>query len=169
MPSFAGVWKIDIDRSTVWDPGTERYVADEVGEEIITIRIDGDVQDYEVLYGSSPTVRMGYTTRYDDPNWVRYEVRDVQGVSADGLETDLAEFRKRVKATASFRPGTAYGLVRSVYIDERTHYRLCKNQETGNAEYSMMRRLAEDGQSYAATVLRTDGIINRVRYMVRVE
>jgi hypothetical protein len=169
MPSFEGVWKIDVGRSTVWDPTVETYVPDEVGEEIVTIRIDGDVQNYEVLYGRDPTVVMGYTSRYDDPIWVPYLVREVRGTSEAGLDADLAEFRKRVKGTASYQPGTAYGLVRSVYVDERTHYRITKHQDSGLAEYAMMRRLSEDGQRYFATVLRIDGVINRTRYFERVE
>jgi hypothetical protein len=164
MPSFAGTWKIDTGASNVWDPQSRAYVPDEVGEEIITIRLDGDVQDYEVLYGSGPTIRMGYTSRYDDPAWVTYEVREVLGLSG---EASLEAFRKRVKATDSFTPGTDYGLVRTVYVDERTHYRLCKDSATGEARYSMLRRLSEDGQSYVATVLRADGIINRTRRFVR--
>jgi hypothetical protein len=168
MPSFAGVWKIDVGRSTVWDPTTGSYVPDEVGDEIITIRLDGNVQDYEVLYGSNPTIVMGYISRYDDPDWVPYLVREVRGTSEAGLDADLAGVRSRVKASASFQPGSAYGLVRSVYVDERTHYRVTKNQETGLAEYVMMRRLSDDGQHYFATVLRPDGIINRTRHFNRV-
>jgi hypothetical protein len=165
MLSFAGTWKIDAGASTVWDPRSQAYVPDEVGEEIITIRIDGDVQEYEVLYGGGPTIRMGYTSRYDDPEWVTYEVREILGLSAG--EASLEAFRQRVKATDSFAPGTDYGLVRTVYVDERTHYRLCKDSTTGEARYCMLRRLSEDGNSYFATVLRADGIINRTRHFVR--
>ncbi|MCW2494477.1 hypothetical protein [Jatrophihabitans sp.] len=168
MPSFAGVWKIDTGLSNVWDPSTQSYVPDEVGEEIITIRLDGDVQDYEVLYGSHPTVVMGYNSRYDSPEWVPYLVREVRDVSEAGLEADLARHRELVKSPASFMPGTAYGLVRSVYVDERTHYRVTKNQDSGIAEYVMMRRLSEDGNRYFATVLHTNGVINRTRHFVRV-
>ena len=168
MPSFTGVWKIDTELSNVWDPVTKTYVPDDVGEEIITIRIDGDVQDYEVLYGSYPTVVMGYNTRYDDTEWKPYEVREVRDVSEAGLEADLARHRERVKSTASFKPGTAYGLVRSVYVDERTHYRVTKNQDSGLAEYVMMRRLSEDGNRYFATVLHTNGVINRTRHFERI-
>ncbi len=74
---FDGVWEIDLDRSLVWDDATQRHVRDEVGQERITLRIEGDVQDYEVLYGDGPKIRMGYTARYDDPQWVSYAVREV--------------------------------------------------------------------------------------------
>ena len=33
---FNGTWKIDIARSRKWDPANNAYIADEVGEEIIT-------------------------------------------------------------------------------------------------------------------------------------
>ena len=67
MSVFNGRWKIDLGRSRKWDPGTGTYIADAVGEEIITLRIENGVQDYEVLYGNDPVIRMGYTSRYDDP------------------------------------------------------------------------------------------------------
>ena len=75
---FNGTWTIDLETSTVWDAATQRQVPDRVGNEVITLRIENGVQDYEVLYGDSPTFRMGYTSRYDDPTWVPYMVREVE-------------------------------------------------------------------------------------------
>jgi hypothetical protein len=165
--SFDGTWQIDVARSKVWDPELGEYVADEVGDEIITIRTEDGVQDYEVLYGQEPTtVRMGYSSRLDGPDWVPYEVREIRG---DASEEAMAAFRERVKSTASFAVGTSYGLVRTAYVDERTHYRICKDDLTGDAQYVMMRRLAEDGRSYTAYVLRANGLLGRERHFARVE
>jgi hypothetical protein len=165
--SFDGTWRIDVDGSKVWDPERGEYVADEVGEEIITIRTEDGVQDYEVRYGGPPTtVRMGYRSRLDGPDWVRYEVRDIEG---DSSPEAMAAFRERVKSTASFAVGSSYGLVRTAYVDERTHYRICKDEDSGEALYVMMRRLTEDGQGYTAAVLRANGVLGRERRFTRVD
>jgi hypothetical protein len=171
---FNGTWTIDLENSTVWDPVARRYVADEVGEEVITMRIQDGVQDYEVLYGDGPTFRMGYTSRYDDPTWVPYVVREVTKVPEQGLHESVEAFRRRIHATSgnnyrNLEVGKPYGLVRTVYSDERTHYRLAKDPATGLALYVMPRRLAEDGRSYVATILNNEGIVSRVRRFVRVE
>jgi hypothetical protein len=169
---FDGHWRIDLGRSVVWDSEAGRYVPDEIGDELITLRIDGDVQDYEVEYGSDPLVRMGYESRYDDPNWVPYLVREVRSSSAD-VEGAVAEMKRRIKADAGvrerhFEVGRAYGLVRTVFVDERTHYRISKSPEDDSAQSVMMRRLGEDRDSYLASVLDTDGIVFRTRWFIRV-
>lgn len=171
---FNGTWTIDLENSTVWDAATGRHVRDEVGQEVITIRIEDGVQDYEVLYGDGPTFRMGYTSRYDDPTWVPYLVREITNIPEQGLQESIESFRQRIHATGGnnyrqFEVGKPYGLVRTVYSDERTHYRLAKDPATGLALYVMPRRLAEDGQSYVATILNYDGIVSRVRRFVRLK
>src|SRR5215212_4918013 len=77
MSLFNGTWKIDISRSKKWDASRGAYVPDTVGEEIITLGIADGVQNYEVLYGDDPVIRMGYTSRYDAPEWVPYAVRSL--------------------------------------------------------------------------------------------
>jgi hypothetical protein len=166
--TFHGNWKIDAERSKVWDYKNGRYAPDEVGEELIRIQIDGVIQHYEVLLGDRPTIRMGYSCRYDDPEWVSYAVREILGVSDESADGMVAEFVRRTKSrVTNYTLGAVYGLVRAVYVDERTHYRLSKNVG-GEAEYAMLRRLAEDGQSYVATVLGVDGTVTRVRRFVRI-
>ncbi len=169
--AFNGRWQIDLDRSTVWDPESGSYVADEIGDEVITLRIAGDVQDYEVAYGQDPVVRMGYESRYDDPAWVPYEVREVTSASED-VAAAVAAMKRRIKADAGarerhFEPGRPYGLVRTVFVDDRTHYRISKSPEDGSAQSVMMRRLSPDGDSYLASVLDTDGIVFRSRWFLR--
>lgn len=169
---FNGVWRIDVDRSKVWDDASQAYQPDEVGDEIISLTIEGDRQEYEVLYGTDPTIRLGYTSIHDDPTWVPYEVREIIGVSDTDTEQSIAAFRKRIKADDGdrfrrFEVGKAYGLVRTVYVDERTHYRVSKSAEDGLAQSVMLRRIAEDGASYTSTVLDADGVVYRVRTFVR--
>jgi hypothetical protein len=172
MSIFNGTWKIDLDRSKKWDAATAAYVRDEVGEEIITLRIEGGVQDYEVLYGDDPVIRMGYTSRYDDPNWTPYAVRSITARPGQDQAEAVAEFRSRIGATdgpnaRAFVVGKAYGLVRTIYVDERTHYRIGK-AEDGTPQNVMLRRMAQDGRSYVATVLDAEGVVHRVRTFVRV-
>ena len=164
---FDGSWQIDLSQSAVWDVQTGCHVPDEVGQELITIRTENSVQDYEVLLGDRPTIRMGYTSRFDAVDWVPYTVREIRGVDPVDEAAAVAAFVDRIRSRVKdFRVGAAYGLVRTVYVDERTHYRVSRS-EAGNAEYIMQRRLADDGQSYLSTVLRTDGIVSIVRRFVR--
>ena len=84
----------------------------------------------------------------------------------------MAEFKRRLRADRGqrerrFEVGKAYGLVRTVYVDERTHYRISKSAEDGTAQSVMLRRLASDGDSYLASVLDTSGIVFRTRWFVR--
>jgi hypothetical protein len=48
MSVFNGKWRIDVRRSKKWESGSGIYVSNDVGDEIVTLRIE-DVQDYEVL------------------------------------------------------------------------------------------------------------------------
>ncbi|MCW2991243.1 MAG: hypothetical protein JWM73_1837, partial [Solirubrobacterales bacterium] len=163
---FNGVWRIDLDRSTVWDDQAQKHVPDLVGEEIITLDTRDGVQDYEVLYGDAPRITMGYASRLDDPAWTPYLVRAIEESEAPGGTVD--EFKARINAAQgtserTFVVGQPYGMVRTVYVDELTHYRLAKDPRTDKAQYVMMRRLAEDGESYVATVLDINGICFRIR------
>ena len=166
---FNGAWKIDPARSTVWDDQTKNHVPDLVGEEIITLRTVDGVQDYEVLYGDRPRITMGYTSTLDAPDWSPYLVRNVE-LEEEGATVE--DFKRRINAAAGDRErhfvvGEPYGLVRTIYVDERTHYRVSKDPRTGSAQNMMLRRLSADGGTYVATVLDTQGICFRVRTFVR--
>ena len=173
MSLFNGTWKIDIANAKKWDGVTKAYIPDEVGEEIITIRTVDGVQDYEVLYGDDPVIRMGYTTRFDAAEWKPYSVREI--ISKPGVDPAdaVAEFRQRIGAnqgsnTRNFRVGQPYGLVRLVYIDERTHYRISK-AEDGSPQNVLLRRMAEDSQSYMSSLMDAEGVVHRIRPFLRVE
>jgi hypothetical protein len=171
---FNGTWSIDVAHSKVWDDASGSYRPDEVGDETITLSIKGEVQDYEVLYGDKPKVRMGYTATYDSAEWVPYLVREISGVSAAEEDDSISEFKRRIKASDGQRErhfvvGKPYGMVRLVYVDPSTHYRVSRSGEDGSAQSIMLRRMAEDGQSYLATVLDINGIVYRVRKFVRAQ
>jgi hypothetical protein len=171
MSIFNGTWTIDLAGSRKWDAAGGAYVPDLVGQEVITLRIADGVQDYEVLYGDDPVIRMGYTSRYDDPGWVPYAVREIIVGTGQTAEDAAARFRQRIGATEgpnarNFEVGKPYGLVRLVYVDERTHYRIGK-AEDGSPQNVMLRRMAADGSSYVATVLDAEGVVHRVRRFVR--
>jgi hypothetical protein len=99
-------------------------------------------------------------------------VREVITRTADPA-AEVAAFKQRIKAAGgererSFTVGTSYGLVRLVYVDERTHYRVSRNPADGAAQSIMLRRMEPGGQAYLATVLDVAGVVYRVRRFVRV-
>lgn len=168
---FNGTWTIDVSESLVWDDALKKHVPDEIGEEVITLRIKDGIQDYEVLYGDRPKIRIGYTAPYGGTEWVPYAVREIISTAADPA-AELEEFKRRIKASGGererrFEVGQPYGLVRLLYVDERTHYRASRNPFTGKAQHIMLRRMAEDEKSYLATVLDVHGISHRIRKFVR--
>ena len=172
MSRFNGTWKIDIRNASKWDTVTRTYIPDAVGEEIITIRVEDGVQEYEVLYGDDPVIRMGYTAHFDAAEWVPYSVREI--ICAPGVDqaTAVAAFRRRIGAdeasnARNFQAGKPYGLVRLVHIDERTHYRISKTED-GRPQNVLLRRLAEDGKSYMTSLLDAEGVVSRIRPFLRV-
>ena len=170
---FNGTWTIDTSESLVWDDALKKHVPDEIGEELITLRIEDGVQDYEVLYGDRPKIRIGYTAPYDGAEWVPYAVREIISTAEDPA-AELADVQRRIKASGGererrFEVGKPYGLVRLVYLDERTHYRVSRNPLDGKGQHIMLRRMAEDGRSYLATVLDVRGITHRIRKFVRAD
>ncbi|MCU1476339.1 MAG: hypothetical protein JWQ64_1032 [Subtercola sp.] len=172
MSGFDGTWRIAPEGSKVWNYESGVYEPDEVGEEIITIRTDDGVQDYEVLYGDDPVMRMGYRTKFDDTEWQPYLVREIITNDGSDVADSVAAFRDRIKATSGtmrrdFEVGKPYGIVRLISGDERTHYRLSRDTTSDEILHIMLRRLDEDGQGYTAFVFDREGIVNRVRVFRR--
>jgi hypothetical protein len=58
-------------------------------------------------------------------------------------------------------------LIRLVYVDERTHYRIGK-AEDGSPQNVLLRRLAEDGKSYMTSLLDAEGVVSRIRPFIRI-
>lgn len=173
MSGFNGKWKIDIANAKKWSTAAKSYIPDEVGEEIITIKVENGVQNYEVLYGDDPVIRMGYTTPFDVAEWAPYSVREIMTKPGVDQSKAVAEFRARIGAdeasnSRNFQVGKPYGLIRLVYVDERTHYRVGK-AEDGSPQNVLLRRLAEDGKSYMTSLLDAEGVVSRIRPFIRIE
>jgi hypothetical protein len=171
MSRFNGTWKIDLPNARKWDTASQSYIPDAVGEEIITIRVEDNVQTYEVLYGDNPVIRMGYTARFDATEWAPYTVREIIAAPGADPAAAAAEFRQRIGANEgsnarNFQVGRPYGLIRLVYVDERTHYRIGKTED-GSPQNAMLRRLAEDGRSYLTSLMDAEGIVSRIRPFIR--
>lgn len=170
---FQGRWTIDLAGSLVWDDDLKKHVPDEIGEEVITITVKDRVQDYEVLYGDRPKIRMGYTAAYDSGEWVPYTVREILSKSSEEeTAAQVEEFKKRIKASGGererrFELGKAYALVRVIDLDPRTQYRISRDQVTGKAQNSVLRRMSEDGKTMLSTVVDVEGLVYRIRKFVR--
>lgn len=173
---FDGVWDIDTQASKLWDLERQEYVPEPAGFERITLRHDGDVQDYEVLYGDSPRIRMGYTQVFDSTDWAPYQVREIFELPSglDAAEAALA-FGDRVGAPATgvrrrnFTLGANYGMIRLISVTDRVHYRLGVNADDGTPQSMLMRKLEDDGNAYITYLLDPEGIVYRIRRFVRVK
>jgi hypothetical protein len=172
---FDGVWDIDTERSSLWDVGRQEYVPEPAGFERITIRHDLDVQNYEVLYGDSPRIRMGYTQRFDATEWAPYQVREILAVP-DGDEPGAAAraFGEKIGAPATgirrrnFTVGANYGLVRLISATDRVHYRLAVNADDGSPQSMLMRKMEKGDDAYITHLLDPEGIVYRIRRFVRI-
>ena len=168
---YQGTWTLDLGSARVWDDVSKQHVPDEVGGEVITMTIVDGVQTFEVLYGDSPKIRMGYRAAYDGPDWVPYTVTEIQAVSGD-VAAEVQEFKKRIKNDAGdrerqFEVGKPYGLVRVVTVDRLTQYRVNKAPADGTAQSIVMRRMEPDESSFMTTVLDVHGIAYRLRKFLR--
>jgi len=90
------------------------------------------------------------TSRHDDREWVPYAVRGIITRPDQDKTRAVAQFRDRIVANEdanarNLQVGKPYALVRTVYVDERTHYRI-GTAEDGTPQNVMLHRMAEDGQ-----------------------
>ena len=138
---FNGTWELNIEKTKELSGGTSPV------HEIISFEIGDDgVQHYQVEIQSSedePLRKGWYDSKYNEAKFVPYN-GTVYPADSVGME------------------------VMTVKVDERTHYRIARTRD-GEAQYVMMRRLSEDGQSYISAGLRTDGTPGLYRWMERVE
>jgi hypothetical protein len=168
---YNGTWTISLDESSVWDAASKSYVPDEVGEEVITFRIEDGVQEYEVLYGDSPRFRIGYTARYDAAEWVDYSVREIVATT-DDLEEEIRSFKNRIRASGEasrqLEVGKPYGFVRLVYINPAMHYRISRNP-LGTGPSIILRNMSSDEKSYITHLMDASGVVYRIRKFIRVD
>ena len=134
---FEGTWKLNPARSWQFRGEQNKY-------EIIRIEVKDGVQTYRVRsMGARSTTdsHSGYSVEYNGNTWVPYE----NYIPGNFRDAELL----------------------TVKVDDRTHYRIARARSTGEAAYVLMRRMAADGQSYAATLLTADGEITLIRVFER--
>ena len=134
---FVGTWTLNPALSWQFRGEQNKY-------EIISISVEDGVQTYRVRsMGARSTVdsHSGYSVKFNDDEWVHYQ-NYIPG-----------NFRDQELLT--------------VWVDDRTHYRIARTKSTGEARYILMRRMEEDLQSYSATLLTVDGEITLIRVFER--
>ena len=134
---FEGTW--------VLNPGLSwQFRGEQNKYEIIRISVEDGVQTYRVQsMGARSNVdsHSGYSSKYNDDTWVHYQ---------------------------NFIPGNVRDAeLLTIKVDDRTHYRVARTKSTGEASYILMRRMAEDLQSYSSTLLNVDGEITLIRVFER--
>ena len=134
---FEGTW--------VLNPGLSwQFRGEQNKYEVIRISVEDGVQTYRVRsMGARSTVdsHSGYSVKYNGDTWVHYE---------------------------NYIPGNVRDAeLLTVKVDDHTHYRIARTRSTGKAAYILMRRMAEDEQSYASTLLNVDGEITLIRVFER--
>ena len=134
---FEGTWRLNPTLSWQFRGEQNKY-------EIIQITVEDDVQTYRVRsMGARSTTdsHSGYSVKFNDDVWVHYE----NYIPGNYRDAELL----------------------TVKVDNRTHYRIARTKSTGEAAYILMRRMADDGQSYSATLLTPDGDITLIRVFER--
>ena len=134
---FEGTWTLNPARSWQFRGEQNKY-------EIIRIEVKDGVQTYRVQsMGARSTTdsQSGYSVKYNGDTWVPYE----NYIPGNYRDAELL----------------------TIKVDDRTHYRIARTRSTGEAAYILMRRMAEDGQSYASTLLTADGEITLIRVFER--
>ncbi len=134
---FEGTWVLNPALSWQFRGEQNKY-------EVIRISVEDGVQTYRVRsMGARSTVdsHSGYSVKYNGDTWVHYE---------------------------NYIPGNVRDAeLLTVKVDDHTHYRIARTRSTGKAAYILMRRMAEDEQSYASTLLNVDGEITLIRVFER--
>ena len=134
---FEGTWVLNPALSWQFRGEQNKY-------EVIRISVEDGVQTYRVRsMGARSTVdsHSGYSVKYNGDTWVHYE---------------------------NYIPGNVRDAeLLTVKVDDHTHYRIARTRSTGKAAYVLMRRMAEDEQSYASTLLNVDGEITLIRVFER--
>ena len=136
---FEGTWVLNPALSWQFRGEQNKY-------EIIRISVEDGVQTYRVRSMGARTdvdSQSGYSSKYNDDEWVHYQ-NYIPG-----------NFRDQELLT--------------IWVDERTHYRIARTRSSGEARYILMRRMEEDLQTYSATLLTVDGEITLIRVFERCE
>ncbi|WP_411341194.1 hypothetical protein V6U71_04920 [Sphingopyxis sp. J-6] len=149
---FDGIWEMDTERSKIWSYETDQWVPEPWLSQTISMQHFGNVMAYTHKNESQPGIfaYMGYQCAYDQADWVPYVLDRVEG------DLSTPEGQNTWIEINGFKPGLAVGLVKQIYIDERSHYRLSLDMN-GVMNYTMLRRLSEDGSRMVSHVYDPEG------------
>jgi hypothetical protein len=152
LTGFDGIWDMDPEASFVWDVEQGKWVPEWVQAQHMTLRHEGAKQIYTVRIqiADDLATHMGYESIFGDPTWVPYSVWEIEG----DPDHELLKPGDMLKSGIVLRQPMAW--VVQTYVDPQTHYRITKNLD-GTAQYSMSRRLSDDGDSIVSVVTLPDG------------
>lgn len=163
---FNGSWKINLDKSRVWDTDNQRWVSsDPIGREDLTFHIDGDVYDQTIVVGTNPIHHMGYSCRFDG-DWVPYMCRKIE-IPEDVPPT--AHPRMELGPYTPFEVNKPTAWIKMIKISPMFHYRISRNIDWTNPGYVMSRRMNADEASFESTVMSPGGEVVIVRLFERAE
>lgn len=149
---FEGVWEMDTTKSKIWNYETNEWVPEPWVSQTITMQHFGNVMAYWHKNEAAPGIfsYMGYQCAYNQAEWVPYILDRVEG------DLSTPEGQKTWVEIHKYQAGKAVGLVKQIYIDERSHYRLSLDMD-GVMNYTMLRRLSIDGQMMVSHVYDPEG------------
>ncbi|SEB65030.1 hypothetical protein [Rhodococcus koreensis] len=159
---FNGKWRMDLDRSKIWDAARGEWAPEVLADQRLEIRTEGDVMYYKISVGISSdlTVHSTYTCRFGDSKWAPYMVESIDG------DANHEKLTPNDLPKSGMKLGEASAYVKQVYVDPRTQYRITKNPD-GTAQYVMLRRLSADGRTNTGYVLDTNGVATIAKVFVR--
>lgn len=160
---FEGVWEMDPNKSKRWDSEAGKWVPEPWVSNTITMQHFGNVMAYWHKNEAAPGIfsYMGYQCAYNQADWVPYILDRVEG------DLSTPEGQKTWVAANGFRAGKPVGMIKHIYIDRRTHYRLSSGMD-GVMNYSALRRLSDDGQAWVSHVYDPEGRPMMQKHLIKV-
>jgi hypothetical protein len=149
---FDGVWQMRLSDSKVLDPLTKEWVPEVIKNQVAEIRHDGDVIDFRcrIDHADDLSLYLHYNCRYGADEWSPYSIVHIEG------DPEHESLRPNHFRRHHARAGGVMGYVKEVYVDPRTRIRITRHP-TGEAQYMLMSRLSEDGDSLVGKVMSADG------------
>ena len=149
---FEGVWEMDTTKSKIWDYDAGKWIPEPWLSQTITMQHFGNVMAY--WHKNEPAADifsyMGYQCAYNQADWVPYVLDRVEG------DLSTPEGQKTWVEIHGYKMGKAVGMVKQIYIDPRSHYRLSLDMD-GAMNYTMLRRLSADGKTMVSHVYDPEG------------
>jgi hypothetical protein len=147
---FDGRWYMDREASRWLDRATGNWMPEPLYAQSLKTQHHGDLFEGWCAVSPSPGVvhHLRYQVRFDDREWAPYTCVAIEGMD----EVPPSDVLK-----SGIQVGKPLAYLKQVWADERTQYRICRNPD-GSAQYVMMRRLSEDGQTNVGTCIAPDGV-----------